>query len=154
MTGSVKSGLSSSPTNIRSHSAGIELQSGNLGRTFTLATPIRIIGLTLTINAVISFPVGTLNAVLAYSDSTESTTLGINGTLSATVQSATAALGAAAPDSPPIPCRWIAPLRPAPVLNTGTRKPRYANTTVDFPRFPIQSYKQTFKYSIWSAGGG
>lgn len=104
MTGTVKSGLLSSPTNISSHSASIELQSGATGESFTVASPIRIVGLQIKIQAVIKPPRGTLttlyihpftapvtmigaNATLSYTDGTETTVLGINGQLSATAQS-------------------------------------------------------------------
>lgn len=102
MTGTVKSGLLSSPTNINSHSASIELQSGPAGETFTLGSPIKVVGLQMTINAVIKLPPGTLtnlyihpftapvslgqaNATLTYSAGTDSTKLSITGMLTATI---------------------------------------------------------------------
>ncbi|MGO4883711.1 MAG: hypothetical protein ACLP59_23265 [Bryobacteraceae bacterium] len=102
MTGTVKSGLLSSPTSIDSHSASIELQSGPAGESITLATPFKVVGLTLSIRAVIQLPPGTLanlyihpfnapvpmtgsNATLTYSGGTESTVLGISGMLTATL---------------------------------------------------------------------
>src|SRR5450755_453049 len=105
MTGEVKSGLLSAPTTINSHSASIELQSGPSGEIFTVASPVRVVGLQLIINAVVFLPPGTLstlyihpfvapvaltpaNATLSYSDGTETTVLGVNGTLTATQQAA------------------------------------------------------------------
>ncbi len=105
MTGTVKSGLLSAPTNISSRSASIELESGPQGEFFTVASPIRVVGLQVTIKARIKLPPGTLttlyvhpftapvtmsgaNATMTYSNETSDTVLGISGQLTTTVQTA------------------------------------------------------------------
>jgi len=107
LTGQVHSGLlGSTPVTIASGGASIE-QFINPGQNdlFTMAAPIKVVGLSLTIKANITMPVNTItkpllhpfnavtlapgNATVVYSDGTTSTTLAIQtGTLTATIPSA------------------------------------------------------------------
>jgi hypothetical protein len=106
LTGSVHSGLlGSTPVNIGSAESSI-IQAIDPGQydSFTMEAPIKVVGISLTIKAVIVMPSGTIgkpllqpfkavamapsNATLTYSDGTSSTVLGIQtGGLSATVPS-------------------------------------------------------------------
>jgi len=103
MTSTVQSGLLNVPITIASNAASIELQGHTSSDNFEFATPIRLVGLPMTVNATVSMPAGTFtnllihpfttavtltpaNATLTYSDATGSTTLGIIGTLKTSVQ--------------------------------------------------------------------
>jgi len=108
LTGSVHSGLlGTTPVNIGSSEASLT-QAVNPGKAdmFTLQAPVKVVGISLTIEASIVMPSGTLsktllapftapvalapgNATLSYSDSTSSTVLAIqSGHLTATVPAA------------------------------------------------------------------
>jgi hypothetical protein len=107
LTGSVYSGLlGSTPVAIASSESTI-IQSINPGQydVFTMESPITVIGISLTIKAVIALPIGTItkpilhpftkavdlapgNATATYSDSTAATVLAIqSGTLNGTIPS-------------------------------------------------------------------
>jgi uncharacterized protein (TIGR03437 family) len=103
MTGTVQSGLLPTPIAISSNSSSILLAAGNPSQdSFMLGSPVKVVGTTLTVTANIIMPKGTItndhvlpftapvtltpaNATMTYSDGTNTTTLGINGTLTATV---------------------------------------------------------------------
>lgn len=107
LTGSVHSGLlGSTPVNIASGEASIQ-QAINPGKNdqFIMQAPVKVVGISLTIKAVIVMPLGTItkpllhpftsvslapgNATLTYSESTASTTVAIQtGTLTATAPAA------------------------------------------------------------------
>ena len=108
LTGSVNSGLlGPTPVPIVSGGASIEqLIAAGKYDSFVMAAPIRVVGLSLTINATIQMPLNTItkpllhpfnpvslvpsNATVVYSDGTNSTTLAIQtGTLTATIPAAT-----------------------------------------------------------------
>lgn len=108
LTGTVKSGLLQAPTNISSFSASIELSYNADGEPFTLATPMKIVSLQVTVRADIMMPAGTMStlfihpftapvqltpaiATLSYTDGSDTTVLGINGVLTTSVQSSGAA---------------------------------------------------------------
>ena len=111
MTGTVQSGLLPTPVAISNSNTSILLAVGNPSQdSFMLGSPVSVIGTTLTVTANIVMPKGTLtndhvlpftasvtltpaNATVTYSDGTASTTLGINGTLTATVPGTTADVG-------------------------------------------------------------
>jgi hypothetical protein len=111
MTGTVQSGLLPTPFAISNSATSILLAAGNPGQDlFMLGSPVSVIGTTLTVTANIVMPKGTItndhvlpfaasvtltpaNATMTYSDGTSSTTLGINGTLTATVPGGTADVG-------------------------------------------------------------
>ena len=115
MTGTVQSGLVPTPITISNNSTDILLATGNPNvNIFQLGSPIRVVGLVLTITASISMPKSTItnalihpfsapvtltpaNALMTYSDGTNTTTLGINGTLNARITGAAATPEAAAP---------------------------------------------------------
>ncbi|HUO28887.1 MAG TPA: hypothetical protein VMU80_06710 [Bryobacteraceae bacterium] len=103
MVGTVTSGLLQGPTTIDSWSTSIELSYNASGEPFTLATPLKIIDLNVTIQANIMMPAGTMstllvhpftapvtltpaNATLTYTDGSETTVLGMSGTLTTSVQ--------------------------------------------------------------------
>jgi hypothetical protein len=106
LTGEVHSGLlGSEPVSIGSTESTI-IQAEDPGQydTFTMEAPVKVVGISLTIKAVIVLPYGTIpnpllhpfsavelapgNATVTYSDSSASTVLGIqSGTLSATTGS-------------------------------------------------------------------
>jgi uncharacterized protein (TIGR03437 family) len=108
MMGTVQSALLPTPTSISSNRTSILLVAGNPSQDlFTLNSPVRVIGITLTVTANMVMPKGTLTndrvlpftapdtltpatATVTYSDGTNTTTLGINGTLSAAVPGNTA----------------------------------------------------------------
>jgi uncharacterized protein (TIGR03437 family) len=110
LTGTVYSGLEPSPVAITSGAAAVTLATGNPSLDFfLLAAPVRVIGITLTISAEISMPLGTMasahvhpftapvtltptTANVTYSDGTASTTLGINGTLTTSVSDSQASV--------------------------------------------------------------
>jgi uncharacterized protein (TIGR03437 family) len=107
MQGTVQSGLEPLPLTIQNRSTSISLATGNPSYDlFAMGTPIIVVGISLSVQARITMPPGTIanalihpftapvtltpaNAILTYSDTSASTTLGINGTLS-TVLGATA----------------------------------------------------------------
>jgi hypothetical protein len=111
MTGTVQSGLLPTPIAISSNGSSILLAAGNPSQDlFRLGSPVVVVGTTLTVTANIIMPKGTItndhvlpftapvtltpaNATITYSDGTNSTTLGINGTLMATVAGTTADVG-------------------------------------------------------------
>ncbi|MFN7992534.1 MAG: hypothetical protein U0Q18_02990 [Bryobacteraceae bacterium] len=115
MSGTVNSGLIPTPIAISSPNANILLAIGNPKINYLeMGFPVRIAGLQLSVIAEISVPVGTIptahihpftapakmapsNARMTYTDGTSSTTLGINGTLNATIPPAIQA-GTVAPD--------------------------------------------------------
>lgn len=114
LLGTVKSGLLQAPTTLNSYSTSVELSYNASGEPFTLATPLRIVNLDITLRADILMPAGTLatllihpftqpvaltpaNATLTYTDGGESTVLGINGVLTTSVQTS---IGASAADVP------------------------------------------------------
>ena len=104
MTGTVQSRLLPTPINISNSGTSILLAVGNPTQdTFMLGSPVRVIGITLTVTASILMPKGTLTndhilpfnapvtltpaiATMTYTDGPNTTTLGINGTLTAAVQ--------------------------------------------------------------------
>ncbi|HVN05617.1 MAG TPA: hypothetical protein VMT86_14425 [Bryobacteraceae bacterium] len=103
MVGTVSSGLLQGPTTINSWSTSIELSYNASGEPFSLATPLKIIDLNITIQANIVMPAGTMstllvhpftapvtltpaNATLTYTDGSETTVLGMSGTLTTSVQ--------------------------------------------------------------------
>jgi uncharacterized protein (TIGR03437 family) len=108
MTGTVQSGLLPTPTSISNSATSIELAAGNPKYSvFGLGSPVKVVGLQITITATIDMPAGTItndhilpfagtvtltpaNATMTYSNGTNSTKLGINGTLTATVTAAAA----------------------------------------------------------------
>jgi len=111
LTGTVHSGLlGPTPVSIASSEASI-IQAIDTGKydQFTMEAPIKIIGISLTIKAVIQMPIGTItkpllqpftaavtlapgNATVSYSDSSASTVLGIQtGTLTGTIPSGSTA---------------------------------------------------------------
>ncbi len=112
MTGQVHSGLlGPTPVSIASGAASIELTVGPSSDIFTTAFPVKVVGISLTINATITLPGGTLanqlvhpfgavtitskNATVIYSDGTNSTTLAIQtGTVTGTIPSPGAARAA------------------------------------------------------------
>jgi hypothetical protein len=101
MTGQVSSRLLPTPITISNHSTNIVLADGNPNQdVFMLGTPVKILGMTITVTANIAMPEGTVSndhilpfsaavpltptvATMTYSDGTNSTTLGINGTINA-----------------------------------------------------------------------
>jgi len=109
MTGEVHSGLlGPTPVTIASSAASIEqlLDPGKYD-SFVMASPLKVVGISLTINATISMPSGTItkallhpfsavalapgNATVVYSNGTDSTTLAIeSGSLTATIPSSSA----------------------------------------------------------------
>ncbi len=114
MTGTVQSGLLPTPTAISNNVTNILLAAGNPNvDIFQLGTPVKVVGLTLTITASISMPKGTItndhvlpftapvtvtpsNATVTYSDGTNTTTLAIQqGTLNATLSGSTTTAGLA-----------------------------------------------------------
>jgi len=108
MTGVVHSGLLGPiPVSIASGAASIELVVGPSYDLFITAFPVKVVGISLTINATITLPAGTLanqlihpftavaitptNATVTYSDGTNSTTLAIqSGSLGGTIPSTSA----------------------------------------------------------------
>jgi uncharacterized protein (TIGR03437 family) len=106
MTGTVQSGLLPTPTALSSSSTGMELATGNPKYdVFGLGSALKVVGLQISITATIDMPIGTItndhilpftapvtlspaNATFVYKDSTDSTTLGLNGTLTATIAAA------------------------------------------------------------------
>ena len=111
MTGTVQSGLLPTPITIGDNSSSILLEAGSPNQdTFMLSSPVKIAGTVITVTANVVMPKGTLtnvhvlpftapvtltpaNATMTYSDATGSTTLGINGILTATVPGGTADVG-------------------------------------------------------------
>jgi hypothetical protein len=107
MTGTVQSGLLPAPINIGDSSSSILLQAGSPTQdTFMLSSPVKILDTVITVTANVVMPKGTLtnahvlpftapvtltpaNATMTYSNGTYTTTLGINGTLTATVPGGT-----------------------------------------------------------------
>lgn len=106
MTGTVQSGLLPTPISIANSSTSIELAVGNPSyNVFLLYSPVKVVGITLTIIATLHLPAGTLtndhilpfatatltpaNATMSYSDGTTTTVLGIKGTLSAKASTTT-----------------------------------------------------------------
>ena len=107
MTGTVQSGLIPTPTSISNNSTSIQLAFGNPAYdVFGLGTGVKVVGITLNISATIQMPKGTISndhilplkapvtltpttATMVYSDGTNSTTLGLNGTLSTTAAAPT-----------------------------------------------------------------
>jgi uncharacterized protein (TIGR03437 family) len=101
MTGTVQSGLLPTPIAISNSSTSIELATGNPSYdVFELYSPVKVIGLTLTITANIDLPKTALTndhilpfasvklpvtATMSYSDTTNTTVLYLTGTLVATV---------------------------------------------------------------------
>jgi len=105
MTGTVQSGLLPTPISLSNGGTSIELAVGNPSYdVFILYSPVKVVGMTLTIVATLHLPKGTLTndhilpvkqaaltpaiASMTYSDGTNTTVLGINGTLSTTVPAA------------------------------------------------------------------
>lgn len=109
MTGSVHSGLlGPTPINIASNAASILELVGPDFDIFETAFPVVVIGISLTINATITMPAGTItkplihpfspvtlapgNATVSYSNGTDTSVLAVDsGTLTATIPTATAA---------------------------------------------------------------
>jgi hypothetical protein len=105
MTGTVQSGLLPTPVAISNSGTSIELAVGNPSYdVFELYSPVKVIGLTLTIIANLELPKTALindhvlpfasvtlpaNATMTYSDTTNTTVLYLKGTLVATVPGAT-----------------------------------------------------------------
>ncbi|MFN7997708.1 MAG: hypothetical protein U0Q18_29080 [Bryobacteraceae bacterium] len=100
LTGTVQSRLLPTPIAISSSSAAIQLSIGPTADHFTLFFPITIVGINLQITSVMQLPVGTITKLtvypfsaratlnpatsnLVYSDGTNSTKLGMNGSLNA-----------------------------------------------------------------------
>ena len=100
MNGTVQSKLFPTPIAISSTSTSIQLSIGPQADTFTLYAPIKVIGLNLSITSSVQLPVGTITQLLIhpfpgparmtpagattlYSDGTNSTQLGMNGSLNA-----------------------------------------------------------------------
>lgn len=100
MTGSVQSGLLPTPTSISNNATNIQLAFGNPSYdVYGLFTPVVVVGITLQVVATIHMPPGTITTALihpftapvtltpaigtmSYSDGTNTTVLGLNGTLS------------------------------------------------------------------------
>ena len=110
MSGEVETALLPTPVTISNSSTNLALAFGNPSYdVFLLGTPVKIVGMTVTITANITMPKGTIandhilpftapvslsaaNATVTYSDTTESTTLAIDsGTLSTAAKPAAAA---------------------------------------------------------------
>jgi hypothetical protein len=109
MTGTVTSGLLPTPISIANKLTTIELATGNPNYDlFAMFTPVQVVGLTLNIVATIQMPKGTIanalihpftapvtmtpaNATMSYSNGTDTTVLGLNGTLNATIPGTTTA---------------------------------------------------------------
>lgn len=111
LTGSVHSGLlGSTPVNIASAEASItQAINPGQGDQFTMQAPVKVVGISLTLKAVINMPAGTIakpllapfgkavalsvtDATLTYAESTTSTVLDIqSGSLTATIPAAAAA---------------------------------------------------------------
>jgi uncharacterized protein (TIGR03437 family) len=105
MTGSVQSGLLPTPIAISNASTSIELAVGNPSNdVFVLYSPVKVVGITLSITSSMSLPKGTLTndhilpfasvalpatATVTYSDGTNTTVLSIKGTLAAKATAAT-----------------------------------------------------------------
>lgn len=103
MTGQVQSALLPSPIPIASNATHLELATGNPSNDiFVMECPINVVGLTMIIVATVNMPKGTIpsalihpftapvtltpsNATMTYSDGTNVTGLGLNGTLNATI---------------------------------------------------------------------
>jgi len=112
MQGTVQSGLLPTPLTIQNRSTSIALATGNPSYdVFQMGSPISVVGIQLSIKAYVTMPKGTIakalihpftapvtltpaNATMSYSDGTNTTVLGMNGTLNATLP-ATAAIAAA-----------------------------------------------------------
>jgi uncharacterized protein (TIGR03437 family) len=104
MTGSVQSGLLPTPVAISNSSTSIELATGNPSYdVFVLYSPVKVIGITLTISATLDLPATTLindhilpfaavtlpkTATMTYSDGTNTTVMYLTGTLVAKVPGA------------------------------------------------------------------
>lgn len=103
MTGTVMSGLLPTPITLSSSGTSIELVVNSKGDMFVMFVPLKIAGLQFQILAKINMPAGTITstaigpfkgpvtvtptaATVTYTANSASTTLGINGTLSTTVQ--------------------------------------------------------------------
>ncbi|HTT61871.1 MAG TPA: hypothetical protein VMG35_08520 [Bryobacteraceae bacterium] len=101
MSGTLNSHLIQPPISIYSRAAWVVMANGNPNHDqFTMGSPVRILSLTLSFTANITLPKGALTTVrnhvfppvplaahmatVTYSDGTNSTTLGLSGTLSAT----------------------------------------------------------------------
>jgi len=101
MTGTVQSGLLPTPISLSNSNTSIELAVGNPSYdVFILYSPVKVVGITLTIIATMHLPKGTLTndhilpfkqvalaptfASMTYSDGTNTTVLGVNGTIAAT----------------------------------------------------------------------
>jgi hypothetical protein len=114
MTGTVQSGLVPTPIAIGNSTTDILLATGNPNVDFfELGTAIQVVGLKVVVTAAISMPKGTIanalihpftapvtltpaNARMTYTDGTDTTTLGINGTLSTSLTAALATSPSAA----------------------------------------------------------
>jgi len=105
MSGTVLSGLLPTPMGLSSSSASIELATGNPAyNVVAMFAPVKVVSLTVTFTAIMDLPPGTMtndhilpfksvtltpsNATVVYSDGTNSTKLGLNGTLTATASGA------------------------------------------------------------------
>jgi hypothetical protein len=132
MIGQVHSGLlGTTPISIASGAASIEQAYGPTYDLFQTAFPVKIVGINLTVHAVIELPAGTIpnqlihpfaavalspaTATVTYSDGTDSTTLSVQtGSLVATVQT-----GGAAPCAAVRPTAARIDDQEAPVLYAG-----------------------------------
>src|SRR5580700_3627989 len=104
MTGTVQSGLLPTPLTIANSGTAIELATGNPSYdVFVMFSPIKVIGITLTIIATVDLPKTALTndhilpfasvpipatATMSYSDGTNTTVMGLKGTLVAKVAGA------------------------------------------------------------------
>jgi hypothetical protein len=106
MTGTVTSGLDPTPIAISSNATNLELADGNPSYDVcAIEATINVIGLPITVVATIHMPYGTIatalihpftaavtmtpsNATMSYSNGTNTTVLGLNGTLNATIPAA------------------------------------------------------------------
>ena len=111
LTGTVQSRLLPTPIGIASSGASVLLAVGNPAQDmFKLGAPVRVISITLSVTANIIMPKGIIlndhvlpftapvtltpaNATMTYTDGTNVTTLGVNGTLTAVVTGAAALTG-------------------------------------------------------------
>jgi len=105
MTGTVQSGLLPTPVVISNTSTSIELAVGNPSYdVFVIYAPVKVVGITLTITAVLDLPKGTLTndhilpfasaaipstATMSYSDGTNTSVLYLKGTLVGTASTTT-----------------------------------------------------------------
>lgn len=105
MTGTVQSGLLPTPIALSNTSTSVELAVGNPNNdVFVLYSPVKVVGITLSISSTMTLPKGTLTndhilpfnsvslpstATVTYSDGTNTTVLYVKGTLAAKASAAT-----------------------------------------------------------------